>query len=95
MKPVTLGVIVGNRGFFPDHLCKAGRETILRILEEEGIQVVALDEQATKFGSIFTLEDLTKMRRPVPQAPRRDRWSAGDPAQLWRRERHRQRAALV
>jgi L-fucose isomerase-like protein len=60
MKPVTLGVIVGNRGFFPDHLCKAGRETILKVLAQEGIKVVALDEQATKFGSIFTLEDSQK-----------------------------------
>jgi L-fucose isomerase-like protein len=60
MKPVTLGVIVGNRGFFPDHLCKTGRETILKLLAEEGIYFVALDEQATKFGSIFTLEDSRK-----------------------------------
>jgi L-fucose isomerase-like protein len=60
MKPVTLGVIVGNRGFFPDHLCKTGRETILKVLKAEGINVVALDEQATKFGSIFTLEDSQK-----------------------------------
>jgi len=60
MKPVTLGVIVGNRGFFPDHLCKTGRETILKVLKEEGIQAIALDEQATRFGSIFTLEDSQK-----------------------------------
>ena len=36
MKQVTFGVIVGNRGFFPSHLCKDGRETILKVLEEEG-----------------------------------------------------------
>ena len=29
----TLGVIVGNRGFFPNHLCETGREDILRVLE--------------------------------------------------------------
>ncbi len=33
----TLGVIVGNRGFFPDHLCESGRAEVLRVLEEEGI----------------------------------------------------------
>ncbi len=60
MKPVTLGLIVGNRGFFPDHLCKTGRETMLKVLAQEGINVVALDEQATRFGSIFTLEDSQK-----------------------------------
>ena len=36
-KPTTLGVIVGNRGFFPAHLCDEGRKTILKVLAEEGI----------------------------------------------------------
>ncbi len=57
MKPVTLGVIVGNRGFFPDHLCVTGRATILKVLEEEGIQVVILDKDATKAGSVLTMND--------------------------------------
>ena len=39
MKPVTLGVIIGNRGFFPDHLCISGRKTILKVLADEGISV--------------------------------------------------------
>ena len=30
-KPV-LGIIVGNRGFFPDHLCESGRRTILKVV---------------------------------------------------------------
>ena len=38
MKPVTLGVIVGNRGFFPGHLAETGRQTILKVLEREGIK---------------------------------------------------------
>jgi len=25
-KSMTFGMIVGNRGFFPDHLAKSGRE---------------------------------------------------------------------
>ena len=41
MKPVTLGVIVGNRGFFPAHLCKSGRQTILKVLEEEAVPIEA------------------------------------------------------
>jgi L-fucose isomerase-like protein len=56
----TLGVIVGNRGFFPDHLCKNGRETVLRVLAEEGVAVVALEPQDTSFGSIETLADAEK-----------------------------------
>ncbi|HZW04482.1 MAG TPA: L-fucose/L-arabinose isomerase family protein [Anaerolineaceae bacterium] len=54
MKPVTLGVIVGNRGFFPDHLCKTGRQTILKLLEKEGIRVVITPEESTTVGSIAT-----------------------------------------
>ena len=42
LKKTTLGLIVGNRGFFPDHLCKSGRETMLKILKEEGIEVVKI-----------------------------------------------------
>ena len=38
----TLGVIVGNRGFFPDHLVDSGRKTILKVLEEECIEPVIL-----------------------------------------------------
>lgn len=55
MKPVTLGLIIGNRGFFPDHLCVTGRKTILKVLADEGIQVVVLDASINKAaGSIVT-----------------------------------------
>lgn len=37
----TLGIIVGNRGFFPAHLCETGRREVLRVLEEEGIKPIA------------------------------------------------------
>ena len=49
-KQITLGVIVGNRGFFPDHLCKTGRETMLKVLEQEGIKAIALTAEQGKFG---------------------------------------------
>jgi L-fucose isomerase-like protein len=60
MNGVTLGVIVGNRGFFPDHLCDTGRQTILKVLAEEGINAVALTPQDTKCGSIESLVDAQK-----------------------------------
>jgi L-fucose isomerase-like protein len=60
MNKTTLGVIVGNRGFFPDHLCETGRAEVLRVLEEEGIQAVALTPDDTPFGSVETLEDANK-----------------------------------
>jgi L-fucose isomerase-like protein len=56
----TLGVLVGNRGFFPDHLCESGRAEVLRVLEEEGITAITLSPADTKFGSVETLEDARK-----------------------------------
>ncbi len=58
MKPVTLGLIIGNRGFFPDHLCVTGRKTILKVLADEGINVVVLDDSINKAaGSIVTNQE--------------------------------------
>jgi L-fucose isomerase-like protein len=57
---VTLGLIVGNRGFFPSHLCQSGRETVLKVLEEEGIGVVTLDPQDTEYGTVESLSDAHK-----------------------------------
>jgi L-fucose isomerase-like protein len=56
----TLGVIVGNRGFFPDHLCESGRTQVLQVLEEEGIKAVILGPEDTPFGSVETLQDAEK-----------------------------------
>ena len=61
VKPATLGVIVGNRGFFPDHLCDTGRKTILKVLAEEGINTIALTPEDTKFGTVETLNDAQKL----------------------------------
>jgi len=59
-KQVTLGLIVGNRAFFPSHLALSGRETMLRVLEEEGIRIVALGTEDTEHGSVVTLDDSHK-----------------------------------
>ena len=59
-KSATFGVIVGNRGFFPDILARDGREEILRVLEKEGYGSVCLTPQDTKFGSVETLQDANK-----------------------------------
>jgi L-fucose isomerase-like protein len=60
MGKTTLGVIVGNRDFFPDHLCEEGRKEVLRVLEEEGIEAIVLSPEDTPFGSVETLEDAKK-----------------------------------
>ena len=51
---VTFGVIVGNRGFFPDHLAKSGREEIISALQKGGYGVVAVAPEETKYGAVET-----------------------------------------
>lgn len=60
MSKTTLGLIVGNRGFFPAHLCESGRRDVLKVLSEQGFDVVALPEDATKFGAVESLADAQK-----------------------------------
>ncbi len=50
----TLGVIFGNRDFFPDHLVSEARKDIFALFKEKNIHGVMLDEQATKLGSVET-----------------------------------------
>ena len=60
MKEITLGLIVGNRGFFPSHLCDSGRQTMLKALAEAGFKVIALSPQETTYGSVESLADAQK-----------------------------------
>jgi len=59
-KETTLGVVVGNRGFFPDHLVGSGRKEILAVLAGAGLSVVCLSPDDTKFGAVETLDDAKK-----------------------------------
>jgi L-fucose isomerase-like protein len=54
---VTLGVIVGNRGFFPHHLAAEGRIQTLKALEKAGIRAILPDEGATDHGAIESLAE--------------------------------------
>src|SRR5215469_4439853 len=53
-KKMTFGVIVGNRGFFPDHLAKTGREEILSVLEAAGATAIVLGPEQSKYGAVET-----------------------------------------
>ena len=50
----ALGVILGNRNFFPDHLIGEARKDLLGLFKEMGIEAVMLDEKDTKLGSVET-----------------------------------------
>ncbi len=54
MAKVTLGVIVGNRDFFPDRLVTEARADILKFFKEMDIEAVIIDDKATKLGGVET-----------------------------------------
>ncbi len=56
-RKMTMGVIVGNRGFFPDVLAKTGREDIIEALARAGIDAVVLSPEQSKFGAVETHEE--------------------------------------
>jgi L-fucose isomerase-like protein len=60
MEKTTFGVIVGNRGFFPDALAKEGRKNILGVLEKSGYKTVALSMNETKYGAVETFQEAKK-----------------------------------
>ncbi len=57
---MTFGLIIGNRGFFPDHLAKSGREEMIKVLEAGGHRVVVLTPEDSKFGAVETREEAKK-----------------------------------
>ena len=56
-KKLCFGLIVGNRGFFPDALARDGHAQITKLLRKLGYRVVALSDKDTKFGSVETWDD--------------------------------------
>ena len=53
-RPMTLGLIVGNRGFFPAHLAASGHREMIQVLEAAGVKVIALTEAESKGGAVET-----------------------------------------
>jgi L-fucose isomerase-like protein len=56
-RKMTMGLIVGNRGFFPDHLAKSGREEMLAALKAADMDVVALSPEESKYGAVETRQE--------------------------------------
>ncbi len=53
----TFGVIIGNRGFFPDSLAGDGWKEAQAVLKAEGHEVVIASQSDTKLGTIESLQD--------------------------------------
>lgn len=56
-RKMTIGLIVGNRGFFPGHLAQSGREEMIRVLQNAGMEVVALTPEQSKHGAVETYDE--------------------------------------
>jgi len=56
----TLGVILGNRDFFPDVLVAEARRDLKKLFGELSIEPVWLSEQDTKLGAVETWADAQK-----------------------------------
>src|ERR1700761_5491416 len=56
-KAVTFGVIVGNRGFFPSHLAKTGREEIIAAIEKGGHKAIVLGAEESTHGAVETYDE--------------------------------------
>jgi L-fucose isomerase-like protein len=59
-RTMTFGVVVGNRGFFPDHLAKTGREEIISVLQKAGAKAVVLGPEDSKYGAVETYAEAQK-----------------------------------
>ena len=56
----TLGIIIGNRDFFPDHLITEARNEILSIFKNKKINPILLGDSDTKLGGVETFLEAQK-----------------------------------
>jgi L-fucose isomerase-like protein len=56
---MTFGIVVGNRGFFPDHLAKTGREEMIAAVKLAGAKALVLGPEDSKYGAVETFAEAT------------------------------------
>ena len=60
MNKNTIGIIIGNRDFFPDHLIAEARKDVLDLFKKNKINSIILSDQDTKNGGVETYSDAEK-----------------------------------
>jgi L-fucose isomerase-like protein len=60
IQPATLGVIIGNRDFFPDQLVGEARAEVLKLFAQLGIRGVMVEAGETKLGGVETHAEARK-----------------------------------
>jgi L-fucose isomerase-like protein len=56
-KGMVLGVIFGNRDFFPDGLVAEARRDLMQVMTDLGIEAIALTPKQTKLGAVETWQN--------------------------------------
>lgn len=56
----TLGIIIGNRDFFPDSLVETARNEVIELCKKLNITPIVLDGQTTKLGGVETYQEAQK-----------------------------------
>ncbi len=59
-KKLSIGVIIGNRDFFPDRLVAEARTEVINVFEKLNITPILLDENQSKLGGVETFQDAQK-----------------------------------
>jgi len=60
IKPPVLGVIYGNRDFFPDQLVSEARADLAKVFAKFGIKAIQLGEGDSKLGGVESHADARK-----------------------------------
>ena len=89
----TFALFLGNRGFFPASLISGARAELISTLNGLGHEVIALDENATRYGAVETIQEAAKFAAFLEENRGKLRRRDPLPAQLRRRERRDRRAA--
>ena len=53
----TFGLIVTSRSFFPAHLIKEARDSVLGLLDSMGYGCISVDEDSCRMGAVQTHEE--------------------------------------
>ena len=75
----TLGVIIGNRDFFPDKLVAEARTEILSVFKKLNITPVLLNDTDSKLGGVETYAEAQKCAALFKQHGGNGIHSAGSP----------------
>ena len=59
-RKTTLGLIIGTRDFFPAEPVRQARDEVLKLFDALGVDIVAVDDQTTRYGAVETWEESKK-----------------------------------